>query len=114
MSELSNDAILAPRGPKLTTFELGECQAYVDWLATLWNSRQVEAMVGAFTESAEVEYGENPPTKGHGAIRKLLQDRFDGVSTYRLKKTARLSNRPLICVELDVQWSSIRDPSAAA
>ena len=103
-------AVKLPSYPDLTAFDLGACQAFVGLLESLWNARNVTPIMRVFAEDAEVEYADVPSIKGHAEIRSFLQGRFDGLSDYHLRKRLRLMMPPLLCIELNVRWSSLAAP----
>jgi nuclear transport factor 2 (NTF2) superfamily protein len=97
---------------KFNPFVPQESQLWADNIARIWNTRRVASMMAVFAPDCKVKYGDVRPFQGHAAIEAFLTNRFASLSAYALKKTFRLASKPYVCLELDLRWSSVKEPDA--
>lgn len=82
-----------------------QAQAHFDSRASLYNDRDVSAILDGLEEDVEIHYSDLPVIRGRAAFGPVLQKRFDSFTSYNLKKTVRMVQGNQVFTELDIRWA---------
>lgn len=81
-----------------------EAQSHFDSRASLYNDRNVAAIMDGLADDVEIHYGELP-VMGKKEFEGVLSQRFKDMTEYHLDKTVRFVVDNQVLTELDVRWS---------
>lgn len=81
-----------------------EAQSHFDSRASLYNDRNVAAIVAGLADDVEIHYGELP-VMGKQEFEGVLAKRFKDMTEYNLKKTVRFVAGNQVVTELDIRWA---------
>lgn len=96
-------ATISAEVPPFLTIE--EAQAHFDARATLYNERNVEAILDGLENDAEIHYGDLPVMRGKQEFEPVIRKRLASFTSYNLKKTVRLVQGNVVLTELDIRWT---------
>lgn len=83
-----------------------EAQAHFDSRASLYNDRNVAAIMDGLADDVEIQYGEMP-VMGKKEFEGALTQRFNEMTEYHLHKTVRFVVDNQVVTELDVRWAGV-------
>ncbi|CAN7316391.1 nuclear transport factor 2 family protein [Variovorax sp. LjRoot84] len=89
--------------PPFQTVE--EAQAHFDVRASLYNERNLAAILDGLEEDVEIRYGDLPVMRGKRELEPFIRERLASFTSYNLKKTVRLVQGNVVLTELDIQWA---------
>ncbi|WP_454743503.1 hypothetical protein [Cupriavidus necator] len=81
-----------------------EAQKHFDSRASLYNDRNVAAIIDGLADDVEIEYGELP-VMGKKEFEGVLSQRFKDMTQYHLNKTVRFVVGNQVVTDLDIRWA---------
>lgn len=96
-------ATISTAAPPFQTVE--EAQTHFDARASLYNERNVAAILDGLEDDAEIHYGNLPVMRGKREFEPVIRKRLASFTSYNLKKTVRLVQGNVVLTELDIRWA---------
>lgn len=84
---------------------VAEAQGYFDSRASLYNSRNIAAIMDGYAEDIEIQYGDVPVMFSKNEYEPFVAKRLASFNSYNLKKIVRLVQGNHVVTELDIHWA---------